>query len=388
LASLLGLWLDRGRHGGPLELLALLRLVPLAALVAGLWTATPVTAVLVAALVIAMLSRARDDVLHSECALKLLWVLGPAFALSMTGVALLALSTATSVVPEQWGVLSYELDPRLLWTISLSLSLLCGFVLVGGAPFHFWAADLMQGSRPWMSALAVSALQVCGVAWLTWRLDDVAALPEGARVAETLLGVGASVALAAGALTLPFQRRPERRVGTLASLNGGLMLAFLAVRYATTPAGSSPALFVAKSPPLVPWSAHEALALAGAATLAPFLPVRSREPAPAPVLFRRHPLWGMLGLYALASLAGVPGTPGALLWLEVARTLVAASRTELVLLLALAWGTAFAIVVRLARDAFGIRSDVPLPRAVPAAARWSMLAATLGLAGLAYVLRR
>jgi len=387
--SALGLWLDRGRRGGPLELLALLPLVPLITLVTGAWTPTPITAALVAGLVIATLSRARDDVLNSECALKLLWVLGPALALSIAGVALLAVTTATSLVPEQWGVLAMQLEPRLLWATSLSLSLLCGFVLLGGAPFHFWAADVTQGARPWVSGLAVSALQACGAAWLQWRLAGVSTLPDAARGAETLLGVGAGFAFAAGAITLPFQRRPERRVGTLASLNGALVLAYLAVRCSTTRSTTGPiAMLGIGSPPILPWSAHEALALAGAATLAPFLPVRARGPSPAPVLFRRNPVWGLLGLYSMASLAGVPGTPGAVLWLAVARALVASSRTGLLLLLALAWVSAFTIVIRQARDAFGIRTESPLPpRGVPLPARWAMLAGATGLVMLMIALR-
>jgi NADH:ubiquinone oxidoreductase subunit 5 (subunit L)/multisubunit Na+/H+ antiporter MnhA subunit len=106
------------------------------------------------------------------------------------------------------------------------------------------------------------------------------------------------------------------------------------------------------------------------------------------VLFRRHPVWGTLGLYALASLAGVPGTPGSWIWFGVARTLVRASRTGLLLLLALAWVVAFAMVAQQLREAFGIRTEAPLPpRGVPAAARWAMLLAVVGLAVLAYGLR-
>src|SRR5207244_1717438 len=100
------------------------------------------------------------------------------------------------------------------------------------------------------------------------------------------------------------------------------------------------------------WSTHLAVALTGAATLAPFLSVSVRAPAPGTVLFRRHPVWGALGLYALASLAGVPGTPGAAIWFSVARLLVASSRTGLLLLLAFAWVTAFGIVVREFREAY------------------------------------
>ena len=377
----LGLWFDRGRRGGPLEMAALLPLLPLVAVVTGRWMPAPYGVVLVLALVVAMLSRSRDDVLHSECALKLLWVLGPALAISFAGVALMAIATGTSVNAEQWAVMALPLEPAMLWTISLSLSLIVGFVLIGGAPFHFWAADVMQGSRAWMGALAVGALQTCGAAWFAWRLEGIDALPEAARIAGALLGAGAAVAFVVGAITLPFQRRPERRVGTLASLNGGLLLASLAVRF-----GGAPNAAAGFHVPL--WSAHLALALSGAATLAPFLPVTVRAPAPGTVLFRRHPAWGAIGLYSLASLAGVPGTPGATLWFSGARMLVATSRTGLLMLLAFAWVTAFAIVVRQVREAYGVWSEAPLPpRGVPAAARWAMLVGCAGLVAMAVGLR-
>ena len=377
----LGLWLDRGRRGGPLEMTALLALLPLVAVVSGRWLPTLFGIVLVVGLVVALLSRSRDDVLHSECALKLLWVMGPALAVSFAGIGLLAIATGTSINVEQWAVLAMPAESTMLWTISLSLSLIAGFVLLGGAPFHFWAADLMQGSRAWVAALAVSALQACGAAWFAWRLDGIDALPDAAHIAGALLGSGAAVAFAVGAITLPFQRRPERRVGTLASINGGLLLATLAVRF-----GGAPTAAANFQVPL--WSAHLALALSGAATLAPFLPVTVRVPAPGTVLFRRHPAWGAIGLYSLASLAGVPGTPGAFIWFGVARMLVAASRTGLVMLLALAWVTAFAIVVRQVREAYGVWSEAPMPpRGVPAAARWAMLVGCLGLVAMAVGLR-
>ena len=270
----------------------------------------------------------------------------------------------------------------MLWTTSLSLSLLLGFVLLGGAPFHFWTADVTQGVRPWLAALAVSALQASGGAWLAWRLEGVEALPDASKIAGSLLGLAAVVAFVVGAITLPFQRRPERRVGTLASLNGALVLAWLAVRHG----GGAIATITPLASSL--WSAHLAIALAGAATLAPFLPVTLRAPAPGTALFRRHPAWGALGLYALASLAGVPGTPGSLVWFGVARMLVAGSRTALLLALALAWVTAFAIVVRQVREAYGVWSEAPLPpRGVPAPARWAMLFAVAGLVALAIGLR-
>src|SRR5206468_11203202 len=104
LVSGLGLWLDRGRRGGAIELVALVIAAPLAMLVVapGL---SPVWAALAPALVIGLLLRARDDLLHRECAIKLLWVLGPAFALSCAGIALLTIATGTTVPAEQWAVI-------------------------------------------------------------------------------------------------------------------------------------------------------------------------------------------------------------------------------------------------------------------------------------------
>src|SRR2546422_4553724 len=36
---------------------------------------------------------------------------------------------------------------------------LVGVVMLGGAPFHFWPADLFQGARPWLAPLAVAGIQ-------------------------------------------------------------------------------------------------------------------------------------------------------------------------------------------------------------------------------------
>ena len=160
------------------------------------------------------------------------------------------------------------------------------------------------------------------------------------------------------------------------------MLAWLAVRHGGGAVATLP------PPATALWSTHLAMALAGAATLAPFLPVTVKSAAPGSVLFRRHPMWGALGLYSLASLAGVPGTPGSLIWFGVARLLVASSRTALLLALALAWVTAFAIAVRQVREAYGVWSVAPLPpRGVPAPARWAMLFGVAGLVALAIGLR-
>src|SRR5207244_2256311 len=139
----------------------------------------------------------------------------------------------TPVVIEQWAVLNLGLDPDFLWRTALPIALVLGVVLLGGAPFHFWAADLLQGAPAWLAPLAVVALQVSGAEWLAARLSGIESFHAGARAVADLLAIAATLAFAVGGLTLLVQRRPERRVGTLASLNGGLLLA----RLAFAPAG-------------------------------------------------------------------------------------------------------------------------------------------------------
>src|SRR4030065_472856 len=123
-------------------------------------------AALAGGLAVALLARDRDDLLHSECALKLGWVMVPALALSWAGLELLTLATGTPVVLEQWAVLDLGLDPPFLWSTALPLSLITGLVLLGAAPFHFWVADAVHGSRPWFAPLAVVALQLAGGGWI------------------------------------------------------------------------------------------------------------------------------------------------------------------------------------------------------------------------------
>src|SRR5439155_13146866 len=197
-------------------------------------------------------------------AIKLLWVMGTAIALSWAGNELLVLATGSPVTREQWAVLELGLDPRFLWSTALSLSLLTGIVLLGGAPFHFWAADLFQGVRPWLAPLAVAALQVSGARWLLTRLQGIAAFPAGERAMSSLLGIATLIALVAGAVTLIAQRRPERRVGTLASLDGALVLGWLA-----TGRGGPSGMQLEH---LAAWAAHQVLALSAAGTLARFVP--------------------------------------------------------------------------------------------------------------------
>jgi len=346
----------------------------LVALAAGIGLApgaNPSWAPLVVGVVVAALARDGDELLHGECAIKLLWVMGSATALSWAGIELLALATGTPYVREQWAVLSLGLEPTFLWSTALPLSLLIGVVLLGGAPFHFWLADVFQGVRPWLAPLAAATLQISGAVWLSARLDSVDQFPPGARLAWGLLRIAAWVAFVAGAATLMAQRRPERRVGTLASLNGALVLALIA-------SGHRP-----DARWLVNWAAHLALALTGASTLARFLPVSTPAGLGAPIL-RRHPLITLFGLFSLFSLAGVPGTPGARVWLEVARALGSTARPDLLIPLGFAWLIGMWKSVEQVREAFG----APGPRhskvrSVPGAARGSIAIAGLGLLGLA-----
>ncbi len=323
-------------------------------------------------LVVAILARERDDLLHSECALKLLWVMGSAIALSWAGVELLSLVTGTATPAEQWAVLSLGLGERFLWSTALPLSLLVGFVMLAAPPFHFWAADLFHGARPWLAPLAVASLQVAGVAWIARRLEGIEAFPAAAANAGDLLSIAALSAFLVGGATMVAQRHPERRVGGLASLNGALVLAILS----TSGRGAEPALKLVGGGV---WAAHLVLALTGAATLARLVPVSTARAEAGPVLFRRHPWSGAVGLYSLASLAGVPGTPGAFLWIGVARQLLASGRTELLLALAFAWVAAFSAAVKQAHESYGIR----VPFTVPATPVPALVRATLWIAGLA-----
>jgi len=355
--------------------LVALGLVPLAAAAVGATQATAMAPALVVGLVVATLVRRREDPLHSECALKLLWVLGAAIALSWAGRALLVIATGTSVVNEQWAVLAIEVEPPHVWRTGLPLSLLLGLVLLGSAPFHFWASDLFHGARPWIAPLAVASLQVTGAGWLVRRTEGIGAYPAAAHVAEPFLGIAATVGFVVGAATLLFQRRPERRVGTLASLNGTLAVA----AFVGGIAGGG-------HPPVSPvflgaWAAHLVLALTAAGIVARFLPVSGS--LAAPVLMRRHPWTGIAGLYAMLSLAGAPGTPGARMWLESASSLVLGGRAWLTIGIAAAWLTAFGVAVRQAREAFGVRDASPPPeRDVPRTARAAIWVCALGLVAM------
>jgi NADH-quinone oxidoreductase subunit N len=350
-----------------------LALAPLAWIVATPAEVTLARAALAGALAIALLARDREDLAQGECALKLTWALGAAFALTWAGESLLAIAAGSAVAREQWPALALQLDPYALWTSALALTLLAGVVLLGGAPFHFWLADVLQGARAWLAPLLVAALQAAGAALLVRRLDGIAAFPQGAALVRGTLALAAGLALVGGAATLVGQRRPERRVGTLASLQGGLVLAALAAEPGRLP-------FAQAGEALGLWAAHLALALTGAGALARFMPVDASPDAPGAVLFRRHPWSAAVGAYALLSLAGAPFTPGARLWLGVARALAAGHQGWLLAALAVAWIAAFAVAADAVRRAFGSPSSVPAPaRAVPWPARAALWCAAAGL---------
>lgn len=365
----------------PLSLLAsIAALAPLAWTVAAPQAVSPLRAVLLAALAIALLARDMKDSLQTEVALKLTWVLGAAFALSWAGDSLLTLAAGTAVPQEQWSALSLSLDPYALWSAALLLTLLAGLVLLGGAPFHFWPADVLHGTRVWMAPLIVAALQAAGASWLLQRLASLEGFAAGTRVTGGLLSLAAVLALVGGAFTLIASRRPERRVGGLASLQGALVL----VAFSAEPVRSP---FASIGPySLSAWAAHLALALTGAAALARFLPTQSAESDAPPVLARKHPWSAGAAAYALLSLAGAPGTPGMLLWLEVARRLAATRHPGLLLALLLAWLVAVGVAVSETRRLFGAPSEKPAPEAtVPRPARFALWAAAGGLLALLFV---
>lgn len=369
LASLLLLKLERkGRAGlGPLLTVLLLASGVLLAP-----TARPGTVILLVGLVIAALARDADELLHGECALKLLWVMGSALALTWAGQELLTLSTGTSYVIEQWSVLGLGLDPEFLWSTALPLSLLIGVVLLGIAPFHFWLGDMFQGVRPWLAPLAVAVLQTCGAAWLGARLHAIGDFPRGATLAWSLLRMAALIAFLAGAATLLAQRRPERRIGTLASLNGALVLALVASGRELDPTW------------ILAWASHQSLALTGASTLARLLPVSTPAGVGAP-LMRRHSLAAVAGLAALFSLAGMPGTPGGRLWLETATALGRGGHLEILGALAIAWLAALWRAIEQLREAYGSPGPArEAVRAVPWPARAAIVMSALGMFGLAF----
>lgn len=368
---------------------------PLALLPLALATAWPAAialprVALLAALAVALLARDREDTLQAECAVKLLWTLGAALALAWAGETLLALAAGTSVASEQWPALALQLDPYALWMSALALALLGGVVLLGGVPFHFWAADVLQGAPAWLAPLLVAGVQAGGAALLAHRLEGVGAFAAGEDVVRGVLRLAALLALVGGGATLAVQRRAERRVGTFASLQGGLVLAALAADPAHLP------LATPDGAPLAAWSAHLALALGGAVVFARFVPAgivaappalasgadgaAAAPPPSVPPPSARPPWAAAAGAYALLSLAGAPGTPGALVWLAVARVVAASNSPALALALAFAWLAAFAAAAADVRAAV-----LAAPRGAGVARLDAWTAAALVVAGAGLV---
>ena len=341
---------------------ATLMLVPLAAIVAWPGTFTPARAAIAAGLCVALLSHDPRDLPQTEVALKIMWVLAAAFALSWAGDALLALASGSARPREQWPALALALDPYALWSAALSLSLLAGLVLLGGAPFHFWPGDLFHGARPHLAPFVAATLQMAGAVWLQRHLDGITSFPGAAQLVRALLTLSAMVALAGGAATLGYQWRPERRVGALVSLQGGLLLASLAAAPTRTP--------FADHGGIAAWAGHLLLASTGASILSHFLPAVAGPAERPSVLFRRHPWSGAAGAYALLSLAGAPGTPGMYVWLDIARTLADLKHPGLLFGLTLAWLAAFGVSANEIRRAFGAPDGSPPPgRQVPRSLR-------------------
>lgn len=87
----------------------------------------------------------------------------------------------------------------------------------------------------------------------------------------------------------------------------------------------------------------------------------------------------------MLSLAGAPFTPGMFLWLAVGRRLAATGHPGLLLALAAAWLTAFAVTARDLRAAFGSPDGRPAPaRGVPWPAHAAFAISAACLAALAW----
>ena len=90
---------------------------------------------------------------------------------------------------EQWPALALALDPYALWSAALSLSLLAGLVLLGGAPFHFWPGDLFHGARPHLAPFVAATLQMAGAVWLMRHLEGITSFAGAAQLVRALLCV-------------------------------------------------------------------------------------------------------------------------------------------------------------------------------------------------------
>lgn len=358
-----------------------LSLAPLAAAIAWPEGLGPARAALAVGLCVALLAHDPRDLPQTETALKLAWVMGAAFALSWAGDSLLAVAAGGARTREQWAVLALALDPYALWSAALSLGLLAGLVLLGGAPFHFWPGDLFHGARAHLAPFVATTLQLVGAAWLLRHLEGIGTFHSAAHLVRSLLTFGASIALAGGAATLGYQRRPERKVGAIVSLQGGLVLAALA-------AAPERALF-AEHGGIGGWAGHLLLASTGAGLLSRFLPVTDATREGRGVLFRRHPVAALAGGYALLSLAGAPGTPGMSLWLDTARTVAETRHPGLLVGVAMGWLAAIGVAVSQLRGAFAApRESLPGERPVPGALRAALALSALGLALMLAVWRR
>ena len=88
--------------------LVALTLVPLAVGIAWPSVFTPARAALAAGLSVALLAHDPRDLPQTEVALKIMWVLLAAFALSWSGEALLALASGSARAREQWPALALD----------------------------------------------------------------------------------------------------------------------------------------------------------------------------------------------------------------------------------------------------------------------------------------
>ena len=321
---------------------------------------------------------------QAECALKLTWVLGAAFALTWAGESLLAL---------RLGQRAWRASSGRRWRCSstrtrcgapaLALSLLAGVVLLGGAPFHFWPGDLFQGARAhgWRRCRRDAADRGRGVAACA-----------GSTASRRFRGRGAAGARRCSRSPRPWrspaarrrsagQRRPERRVGTLASLQGGLVLASLAASPTHEPFAAHGGLSA--------WAAHLALALTGAGALSRFLPASS-GPAERPARCCSAAIRGAARPAATPCCRSParPARPACTCgWTSRARWPTTAT-PGCCSALALAWLAAFGVSANEIRRAFGAPDGSPAPgRVVPRSLRAALWTACGSLTVLLWAWR-
>jgi len=179
------------------ELFTAAVLVPLAAAGALATGAGATGLVLVLGLVVALLARDRDSLLQSECAIKLLWWWVPRSPLSWAGVMLLALATGTRSCTSN-GRCSRSASIPTSCGARRSRSRCCsGLVLLGVAPFHFWAPICCKapprGSRrsPWSRSRCRRRVARCAA-------PRDRELQPGARAVADLLAIAAALSFAVG----------------------------------------------------------------------------------------------------------------------------------------------------------------------------------------------